>query len=86
MKKEKELPQSFDMVLSEVHRTACSKKKLYQYSPALLNLTLGPNPLQPFCFLPRPVFTKALGLDLLGLGGGQALLPRSPYKPVTLPP
>lgn len=58
--------------------------------PALLNLTpglsIGRNPLQPFCFLSRPVFTKALCLDMLGLGGGQALLPRSPYKPVTLPP
>lgn len=67
-------------------------KKVHQYSPALLNLTpglsLGPNPLQPFCFLSRPVFTKALCLDLLGLvgGGGQVLLPRSPYKPATLPP
>lgn len=49
-------------------------KKVHQYSPALLNLTpglsLGPNPLQPFCFLSRPVFTKALCLDLLGLVGG----------------
>ena len=53
--------------------------KAKKVHPTLLNLTpglsLGPNPLQPFCFLSRPVFTKALCLDLLGLGGGRPCFP-----------
>ena len=51
-------------------QNSLQQKEVHHYYPAPLNLIPGLNPQQPFCFLPRPVFTKALGLDLLGLGWG----------------